>query len=322
MLLHHSWVISRNLLIRTGAFALATSVGTLCAAQQLDSPAVTPTTSDPSSGKPDSEEPLEVAPTKAECIAAHHETQAAENDVHLLLAQKNAKRCTHQGCPALLVSDCANWLIELDQKIPSMVFEVRVDGQANSTAKVEVDGNPVGDWARGEALKLDPGEHEVRFSLDSYAPIIQSVLLGEGMRFRLVSANFQGTSPQGPTSPSSSASLNTKVEGRQVRAVPPMVYPLLGVGVLGVAGFIGLTLSGSAEHDRLTNACAPYCTDSEINGMRTRYIAADISLGIGVTGLIGAGILYLTRPEHTEQPAIGIATIPNGAMATLRLKGF
>jgi hypothetical protein len=265
---------------------------------------------------------LEVAPTKAECIAAHHESQVAQNDGHLLLAQENAMRCTNQGCPAPLVSDCANWLIELDQKIPSMVFEVRVDRQANSTAKVEVDGNPVWDWARGEALKLDPGEHVVRFLLDSHAPIIKSVSLVEGMRLRLMSANFQGTSPQGPTSPSPSASPNTKVEGRQVRDVPLLVYPLLGVGVLGVAGFVGFTLSGSAEHDRLANTCAPYCTDSEIGGMRTRYIAADISLGIGATGLIGAGILYLTRPEHTEQPAIGIAAIPNGAMATLRLKGF
>jgi len=178
MLPHHSRVISRNLLIRTGAFALATSFGTLCAAQQPDSPAVTPT----SSGKPDSEEPSEVAPTKAECIAAHHESQAAKM-MAICCSRKRIRRCA----PIKVAPRCSSPTAPIGSSISirNTLDGVRSPrgwtGQFHSQG--EVDGNPVGDWARGEALKLDPGEHEVRFSLDAHAPIISRSCWGKECAF-------------------------------------------------------------------------------------------------------------------------------------------
>jgi hypothetical protein len=246
------------------------------------------------------------SPTKAECLEAHKASQQAQNGGRLVEARALAMNCTSPTCPGLLVADCAGWLKELDQRIPSVVFDIRAQGRPSSEAEVYADDKRVENWTRGEALRLDPGEHRFRFTLAPFAPSSQTVVLGEGMRYRVVTVDFataQAMSP-GQTVPD-----RTTVPSRPI---PVLAYPLLGLGVVGLGGFIGLGLSGKAEQRHLERTCSPNCTDADLSTMKSRYLVADISLAVGVGSLVGAAILYVFRPPRPPAESVGLTLLPGG----------
>jgi hypothetical protein len=261
--------------------------------------------------------PNDAVPTKQQCLESHHQAQQAQNEGKLVHARGLASTCTSLACPGLVITDCARWLNDLDQRIPSVVFEVRVDGQPNLTAVIMADGNRVGEWTRGESLRLDPGEHQFRFELAPFQPIIQNILLAEGMRYRIVPAEFK--TPTQPTlaatapSATTTAAPVTQPPPPMERPTPVMVYPLLGVGVLGALGFTAFGLIGKSKQSDLAGSCKPNCSDSDLKPMKTAYLVGDLSLGIGAASLIAAGVLYLARPEKPTGTAVGFVPLPGGA---------
>lgn len=271
-----------------------------------------------SAGQAEAASPGESPPTKEQCVQAHAETQAAQQDGKLGRARENARICASLACPGLLVSDCARWLTDLDQRMPSVVFEVHVNGQANSDVLVFADGNRVQDWTKGESLRLDPGEHQFRFEFPPYEPIVRNVLLGEGVRYRVVEAEFGAAAPP----PASSAAVPVAPRAAPLSSAPPLmterptprlVYPLIGVGGLGVAGFAVFGLIGNAKQKSLESRCQPNCTDADLAPMKTSHVIADVSLGVGMAGLIAAGVVYLARPEKSVAPNVALAPLPGGA---------
>jgi hypothetical protein len=271
-----------------------------------------------SSSSTDAKE-TDVAPSKELCIESHRQCQQIQKEGKLLQARELARICTNLVCPGLLVSDCARWLSDLDQRIPSVVFEVRVDGEPNGEALVFADDKPVGEWTNGESLRLDPGKHQFRFEIPNHEPVTQNLFLGEGMRFRVVSAEFksptQASAVPAVTATPASQALTAPPPPRE-RPTPIIVYPLLGVGVLGAAGFTTFALLGNSKENDLksSSGCAPNCTESDKKPMKTNYLIADISLGVGVASLITAGVFYFTRPEkETAVPTVAIAPLPGGA---------
>lgn len=255
-------------------------------------------------------------PTKEQCIESHRGSQQAQNEGHLVRARELARTCTSLVCPGLLVSDCARWLNDLDQRIPSVVFEVRLDGKPNKLASVFADGKPVAEWTRGESFRVDPGDHEFRFELPNHEPLTQSVLLAEGMRYRVVSAEFKSQveeKPQ-PTATESIAPVAPPPAPPKERPTPFIVYPLIGVGALGIAGFATFAALGKSKETDLEDSCGKVgCTDDQLSPMMTKYLIGDISLGIGAASLIAAGVVYFTRPEK-EAPnmTVGFTPTPGG----------
>lgn len=250
--------------------------------------------------------------SKEQCVIAHRQVQQAQREGKLLQAREFARVCTDAACPALLVEDCMGWLNGLNQHTPSVIFEVRVDGQPNDTAIITADNELVSQWARGESLMMDPGEHQFRVELAPYEPLVMKVLLTEGMRFRLIHAEFRSkvasTSPAGlaPLAPSPTSS------NGETRPTPFVVYPLLGVGALGIAGFAAFASIGWAKESSLDRSCRPNCTDGDLKALRTSYLVGDISLGVGAAALITAGAYYLARPQKPILTSLGVAPIPGG----------
>jgi nitrate reductase NapE component len=262
----------------------------------------------------------QASPTKADCIQAHKLCQQAQNDGRLVEARAWATSCTKPACPGLLVTDCARWLNELGQRIPSVVFDVRAGGHPSIKAEVYADGQRVESWTRGEALRLDPGQHAFRFVLAPFSPSTETMLLGEGMRFRVVSVELAmperaTPSHQGPVSARDRAA-------GTARPVPVVVYPLLGVGVVGIAGFVGFGLSGKAEQRRLERTCSPDCSESDLSTMRQRYLIGDISAAVGVGAMVGAGVLYLFRPKRPTRESVSVTALPGGGSMALAAYRF
>lgn len=261
------------------------------------------------------------APSKGLCLDSHLEAQQAQSQGRLVFARERAVTCADSACPRLVVDDCVRWLSELDQRMPSVVFDVRVDGEANASATVLVDGNPVSDWSRGESLRLDPGEHEVRFELKPYQPIAQHIIVAEGMRFRVISVEFSSqkrSAKQGETAPQFRMSGQSQTE----RPIPMVVYPLLAAGVIGaMVGIASEIIGASKEHD-LYKTCNPYCTDADLKPTKTAYLVGDLVLAASALSLASAGIIYVARPERIHATSIGVALLPSGgaAIATYRFR--
>jgi hypothetical protein len=74
---------------------------------------------------------------------------------------------------------------------------------------------------------------------------------------------------------------------------PWSAYALAGVGLLGVGGYGVFVLKARADNDGLAALCKPDCLPTSVHHVRNLYLAADISLGIGVAALLGSTYLFL-----------------------------
>ncbi|HKE14668.1 MAG TPA: hypothetical protein VKB80_07380 [Kofleriaceae bacterium] len=86
---------------------------------------------------------------------------------------------------------------------------------------------------------------------------------------------------------------------------------LMGVGVAGVGGYGVLTYWGRKDNDDLAQ-CAPDCPQSSVDHIDNLYLAADISLGVGVAALLGGA--YLVWRHHAHY-AVEVQPTAGGAVA-------
>jgi hypothetical protein len=242
-------------------------------------------------------------PNRAECLDAHRNAQELKQSAKLVEAQEHLSVCSSSSCPGAIISDCGNWIAELEQTTPSMVFEIRVDGKEALDATVLVDGQPVAD--RAHALKVNPGRHAVRVELPPFQPREEDVVLPEGQRMRLISIEFKNERRE----PAPVANVPLQPVAREtIRPTPGLVYPLLGLGIAGAAGFGAFTFLGKSEQNQLEDECAPHCADADLKDMKRWYTFGDISAGVGVAALLGATIVYFTRPSReVDRAAAGLA---------------
>ena len=231
-------------------------------------------------------------PSRAQCLDAHHSAQELKQSSKLLEAQEHLAICSSGSCPGVVISDCGNWIAELEQLTPSMIFEVRRDGKEAFDAKLYVDGQPVVD--RAHALKVNPGRHVVRAELPPFEAHEEDVVLAEGQRMRLISVEF--AAKRSETAPN--AALSAPPPREMARPTPVLVYPLLGLGIVGLGSFGTFSVLGKSEQNKLEDSCEPHCTNEDLSTMKRWYAIGDISAGVGAAALIGAAVVYLARPSR------------------------
>jgi len=262
------------------------------------------------------DEATPAGPDRAACVSAHTNAQELKRSGKLLEAQAELQICSSAGCPGAIISDCGQWIADLDQTTPSMIFEVRVDGKQSTVFKLEVDGTPLIDFSK--AHKVNPGRHVVRVEVPGFEPKEETVGMAEGQRMRLLEFKFE--SPQPDAAPGQNQGVMAPPPPAMERPTPVIVYPLVGLGVAGLGAFGVLSFLGKSEQDDLESKCSPSCEEAELEPMRRYYLIGDISAGVGAAALIGAGIVYLSRPE---QPAVDSAASFRIAPATMgNLRSF
>lgn len=266
------------------------------------------TAADPASTKPKGAEPAADPnqPSRVQCLDAHRNAQELKQTGKLLEAQEHLAICSSGSCPGVVITDCGNWLAELEQTTPSMVFELRLDGKEASLAKVFVDDKPVVD--RTHAVKVNPGRHAVRVELPPFEPHEEDVVLPEGQRMRLISVQFTTKPKEAAPAPVETAPPPKQL----VRPTPVIVYPLAALGVIGLGGFGAFTFLGKSEQTKAEDGCAPRCSDADLSKMKRWYTIGDISAGVGAAALLGAAIVYLARPTHEVDRASANVTLGVG----------
>lgn len=217
-----------------------------------------------------------------ECVAAHAEGQELQNQGRILAAQAKFAECLAERCPALVREDCAALERALVAAMPSVVFEaIDVDGQPTAEVVVSVDGGPATFRLDGRPVPLEPGSHRFRFQRADGTSRELSLALGESERQRRVVADFRP--PPAEVNDSSSTARTAIIVSGSVAAV-------------ALGSFTYFALSGKAIQSEL-DACKPNCPDpGELDRMQTRYLVADISLGVALVSLGVGAYVWLKNP--------------------------
>jgi hypothetical protein len=239
------------------------------------------------------------ADAKAICIRAYEASQVSRKDRALRVARQQLLTCASDACPAVVRTDCVQWLAEVEAATPSIVLEARAAAGPVFDVTVKLDGAPLVTQLDGRSLELDPGLHTLTFDRTGSPTLEQKIIVREGEKNRLVSADWSPKTVPGEKAP----------PVLMERPVPAAVYVTLGVAALGfvdfaVAGSIGLAKKQSLEH--ASPSCVPFCSASDVNYIKTAYAVADVGLGVGVAGLVASAILFFARPErpvHSVQSA-------------------
>ncbi len=216
--------------------------------------------------------------TAAQCEAAYEGTQLMRQRGKLLAARDQADVCARDACPDVARNDCARWSGELAKLVPSVVVVAREpSGRDVPGSRLLVDGTVRPELASGRAFELDPGTHLFRVERAA-GPAVEQTLPPS-------SVPHPAPAPPSPSSeaPSSAGSL-----------VPAAVAGGIAVVLLGTSAYLGLT--GRQElSDLRSSGCAPDCTGSQVDPIRSRLTASDWTLGVGLVGAAVAVSLFAFR---------------------------
>lgn len=223
------------------------------------------------------------------CISQHEQSQALRRAGKLREARATLLACAAQACPAQVRADCGAWIAEVDASLPSLVFAAKdaTTGLDVVDARVLVDGEVAAERLDGKAIQVDPGVHTVRVVRVGSPPVERQVVTREGERNRLVSF-LVGAPPDATSSPQ--------------RPTPSRTLPLVfgGISAVGWASFAYFGVSGRQRYDSDLTGCGAKlggCTSGEIDAVRARLIAADVSLGVAVVSLGVATYFWLAAPS-------------------------
>lgn len=260
------------------------------------------------------------APSLQECVSISVEAQQAMKRGALTLARQQLERCVEPSCPQLVRTDCTRWLEEVLASTPSLNVVVRSGGVDQPDAEVLLDGAPWIARITGRPRELDPGEHELTVKREGQQ-LTRKVLVAEGEKNRLLVFDLPAPvvveRPEEPKPPPPQVIAPPNPTARP----PPPVYsgaptgPLIvsGVALLGALGFAGFGVSGKSRLDALLlKPCAETktCDPAEVSAIKNEFLAADLSLGLGVASTIGAALWWWWWSAHQpppDAPKVGLA---------------
>jgi hypothetical protein len=259
------------------------------------------------------------------CIVASDDGQKLRDDRRLTLARERFLSCARETCPAPVRQACAQWQVDVEARMPSVVFAAQNSmGRDIVWARVSVDGTVVTESLNGAAVAVDPGPHTIRFEADGQVAE-QTIVAREGEKDRVVSVTFPASastatkSARGLPAPPSTSLRSTSSPESSI-STAAWIAGIAGIAALGGFAFFGLT--GQADKNSLASSCASTstCASHEVSAARTKLIVADALLGVGVVALTAAAYLVITsRPlksaPRSRSSHLGIVPASGGALA-------
>jgi hypothetical protein len=292
------------------------------------------------------------------CVASYEKSQQQRNAWKLRSAKSSLLMCARPACGKFIYRECTKSLAELDADMPSVVLLAKNDaGQPVVDVEVTLDGEPLTSQLDGRALSVDPGVHEFSFKTANGSANLTSVAIRQGERNRSLSveltnersktakaevgapspAKFQPSvaaaqDEQAPTTQARASLASARAPREALESSPldtpkstgPGIGPYIvgGVGVAGLAGFGLLYTLARAENMTLPQ-CWPTCSEAKLDQVRRLYLAADVSLGVGVVALGTAAAWFYFGSGSSEKPAptgrytVGVQPSSSGLLTTV-----
>jgi hypothetical protein len=232
------------------------------------------------------------------CIAASDEGQKLRDDHKFAAARERFTSCARDSCPGLIRKACQEWLGQIAAEQPSIVLGVRdAAGHDLIQVRVLVDGVVVATTLDGSPLRVDPGQHVLRFEANGYLSVEQTVLARQGEADREITVRLDPTPAapailvpsavavaQGPAKPNED---DGPTPGRHWGTLHTTGWVLGGSGLvaLGVGAVFGVV--AIVDNNNAHCNAEKECLAGPLSEARTAAIGSDI-------GLIAGGVLLAT----------------------------
>lgn len=251
-----------------------------------------------------------------ECIDDHSEGQRSRDESRFVEARERFVRCAMPSCPDAIRNECDELLDNLEQRMPTLVLAAQ-DEQGRDVAGVSVflDGEPLDGALNGRSIPVDPGARRLRFVASDGRVERVEVVAREWVKGRRIQVRFASAKAAEPPAASPASTLAPPPAGASsslaVTAMEPgdsadprrtWGYVLGGVGVAALAGFGYFAVSGRSLKNELRESCAPRCSDAQASSVRSKYLVADVLLGVGLASVGTGTYLLLTSPGAEPAP--------------------
>jgi hypothetical protein len=214
------------------------------------------------------------------CINASEAGTKAEDRGALRDARRHFVSCALPTCPAVIRTDCAHRVEEIDAVQPTVIIGAKDARGADLTDfRVVVDGEDMTAREPGRALLLDPGPHVIRVEHPGKIASESKVLIRSGERDRSIVVTL--------------GDVTSTEEPEKEKPLPVNLTVAGGIGAVALVSFTYFGLKGLDQR-----SCAPNCTSDQVADVRTSFIVADVSLIVGLASLGVAAYLALTT--HRE----------------------
>lgn len=252
-------------------------------------------------------------PARAEgtmsCVDAAEKAQQLRNAGRFTEAREQLVVCGSPNCPRLIQADCTKWMSELRELLPSIVPGAKDHlGRDLVDVKVSLDDEVLTEALDGKPIPLDPGVYVIRFETEGAPPVEDRLVVRQGEQGRHVSVSFAapGDSPASAAQPS---------VGEDAPPIAAYVSGGAGLLALGAGLFINLDANGDARSMR--DSCAPHCSESDVDDVRTRQVAGGITAAIGGAALVTGVVLYMLQRGSSASTALHVTpgVAARGALA-------
>lgn len=246
---------------------------------------------------------------QAGCSEQHLQAQRARKDGKLLAAREHLLACSHEACMDVIEKDCAAWLQEVEESLPSVVVVARDPwGDETLDVRMLVDGEVVREALDAHAISVDPGEHLFRFESGNAPPVERTLIVREGEQNQRVEVQFGAGTPSAGVLDTERAAPPKTDEGRG-----PTVRDLGWVlGGVGAASFLGGTMfwisSSAAVGDLEDSGCKPNCSPEFTDGIERQRVVGDVMVIAGLAS-IGVAVYLLVWGPGAEDPSKTAARI-------------
>jgi hypothetical protein len=275
-----------------------------------------------------------------QCMSSYEAGQRLRREGDLVGAAAELLVCGGPACPVRMQGDCQRWLDDVERSTPAVVFRVRAASGAwlaNVTASID---GAAPRRLDGRAIAMNPGEHVVVFERAGYRPLRTPVIVAEGEKLErrvitleaMVASDLDDISvpplEPGQVDPAAldgadlhdgsaaeaasayrlqagSDTPSERADGAEApgSAAGQSLWGPLAFGAVAVAGGIGFAYFGvhaqSGEAD--LEQCTPNCSQARVDDVKDDFLRSNVSLGIGIAGLVGAGLwLLLDRPSPPD----------------------
>jgi hypothetical protein len=239
------------------------------------------------------------ADDRAVCLKAASSAQTFMDAHKLRDAREQLRVCAAGGCPSVVQTDCAAWLVQVEKALPTVVVAAKSGaGESLVDVKVLVDEQPFVTKLAGQSLPLDPGTHTFRFEAPDGTAVEQSVVVNEGVKNQVVSAVL-GPVPPPPSGPPAGG-------GASPSPLRTVGFVVGGVGIAGLVfgGVMGaITLSDKGSAHCASGLCDPGTAD----GIKRNAALSDVGWIAGAALLAGGAALVLFAPAGRSKTALRIA---------------
>ncbi len=242
-----------------------------------------------------------------ECAAAYEKAQELKQETNLRQARDQLLVCAQDSCPDFIKGDCGKWLGEVEAAMPSVVFVVRdADGNDIVDVTVKMGEDVLVEQLDGRAVNVNPGQQTFTFEIPGQDPVTKKVLITQGQKNRAVKIQLERDDPgEGEGGGATGEGDGATIDGGEVLEGTPnrtLAYIFGGVGGAGLISFAAFAAIGKSDENGLRDSCSPNCEDSQVDGVKKKYLIADVSLVLGIVSL-GVGTYFFIKPPKSDAKA-------------------